>query len=73
MNQEKLIEHVKQYRSIYDLDDKYYADNDKKRQVWREIGKKLNIPGKLNFIVCFYLICLRKRFLILWSVFLRKV
>ncbi|VVC95765.1 unnamed protein product [Leptidea sinapis] len=46
MNNEKLIEVVRQYKLLYDLNDKKYCDNQKKDETWIEVGRKLNMDGR---------------------------
>ncbi|XP_014370974.2 uncharacterized protein LOC106720735 [Papilio machaon] len=41
MDNEKLIQIVKKYKYLYDLNNKNYSDNQKKEQAWNEIGIKL--------------------------------
>lgn len=53
MDNEKLIEFVRDYKYLYDLSDKRYSDNQKKDQAWNEIGIKLNSDGE--YIFYFYL------------------
>ncbi|XP_023952642.2 transcription factor Adf-1 [Bicyclus anynana] len=45
MDNEKLIEIVRDYKYLYDLTDKKYSDNMKKDQAWKEIGIKLKKNG----------------------------
>ncbi|XP_022906566.1 uncharacterized protein [Onthophagus taurus] len=42
MDKQKLIQLVREYRCLYDNNDKYYSDLDKKEIAWREIGQKLH-------------------------------
>ncbi|XP_075982123.1 uncharacterized protein LOC142980558 [Anticarsia gemmatalis] len=42
VNQEKLIELVKHYPLIYDLNNRFYSDNQKKLDAWKEIAKILH-------------------------------
>lgn len=53
MDSEKLIETVRAFTFIYDLEDKRYSDNEKKDAAWKEIGKILNQSGKQNHINIF--------------------
>ncbi|XP_023228049.1 transcription factor Adf-1-like [Centruroides sculpturatus] len=43
MNQEKLIELVREYTFLYDLSDRRYSDNQRKDDAWKEIAKKLQV------------------------------
>lgn len=56
MDNEKLIEFVRDYKYLYDLSDKRYSDNQKKDQAWNEIGIKLNSNGEyiIYFIVMYF-------------------
>lgn len=49
MDNEQLIEIVREYKYLYDLSNKKYSDNQKKDQAWNEIGVKLKINGKHLF------------------------
>ena len=49
MNSEKLIECVREYTFLYDLNDRKYSDNQLKDDTWKEIGKKLQVHGKYFF------------------------
>lgn len=60
MDNEKLIEFVREYKYLYDLSDKRYSDNQKKDQAWNEIGIKLQRDGKypqILFYIVYYLVC----------------
>lgn len=46
MDEEKLINLVRQYYLLYNPDNKDYNNNRKKEQVWEEIGKQLKRSGK---------------------------
>jgi hypothetical protein len=46
MENEKLIELVREFTFLYNLNDKRYSDNQKKDAAWKVIGEKLNISGK---------------------------
>lgn len=49
MDSEKLIEHVRAYKCLYDVNDKNYSDSQKKDAAWREISKKLFVKGMFCF------------------------
>jgi len=51
MDHEKLIELVRNYKLIYDLSDRKYSDNQRKKKAWRDIGKQLNVNGKHVIII----------------------
>ncbi|XP_013180494.1 PREDICTED: transcription factor Adf-1-like [Papilio xuthus] len=46
MDNEKLIQIVRKYKHLYDLNNKYYSNNQKKEQAWNEIGKKLQSSAR---------------------------
>lgn len=46
MDDEVLIEKVRQYEELYDLRNRKYSDNNHKDAIWRDIGKHLNKTGK---------------------------
>jgi hypothetical protein len=46
MDSEKLIELVREYSFLYDLQDKRYSDAPKKDAAWREIAQELHTSGK---------------------------
>lgn len=46
MDDEKLIECVRQCPALYDVSHPKYLDNTYKIQVWEGIGKKMNTSGK---------------------------
>jgi hypothetical protein len=45
MDNEKLIELVRECSFLYDLQDKRYSDAQKKDTAWREIAQKLHTSG----------------------------
>lgn len=47
MDSEKLIEEVRHYEFLYNLNDKRYGDSQKKDAAWRQIGAKLKQSGEL--------------------------
>lgn len=46
MNNQKLIELVREHTFIYDLSDHRYSDNQRKDEVWYEISRKLRVNGE---------------------------
>lgn len=42
MNDEKLIEFVRNYRVLYDQSNAKYMDSDFKNTIWRKIGAEMN-------------------------------
>ncbi|GAB6022306.1 hypothetical protein CHUAL_006426 [Chamberlinius hualienensis] len=46
MNNQKLIECVREYMFLYDLNDHRYTDNQLKDDAWKEIAKKLRVQKK---------------------------
>lgn len=45
MDDEILIEEVRQYDEIYDMSHRKYSDNQHRDLVWTKIGQKLNLKG----------------------------
>ncbi|KAK5643305.1 hypothetical protein RI129_007150 [Pyrocoelia pectoralis] len=45
MNDEMLIEQVRQYEELYNMAHKKYSDNIHKDKIWRNIGSELKEPG----------------------------
>lgn len=45
MDDEILIEEVRQYDEIYDMSHRKYSDNQHRDIVWTKIGQKLNLKG----------------------------
>lgn len=54
MNNEKLIEFVREYPELYDMSHNKYSDNNRKEVIWAKIGEKLEQTGKLIYFY-FYL------------------
>lgn len=46
MNDELLIELVRNRPVLYDLKDRNYLNADCKKRMWQEIGKEMNMDGK---------------------------
>lgn len=46
MDDEKLIELVRENGAIYDVAHKKYMDINYKTEIWREIGQDLGVSGK---------------------------
>lgn len=62
MNDEKLIEQVRNYPSLYDLSNPKYMDTDFKNTLWSKIGEEIKTTGKkirntsiFVFIILLYL------------------
>lgn len=45
MDDEMLIEAVRQYQELYDITHKTYSDNIRKDNIWRKIGSELKTTG----------------------------
>nr|CAH7768083.1 unnamed protein product [Callosobruchus chinensis] len=45
MDDEKLIECVREYKELYDMSHKKYSDNLHKDKLWSKIGNEGNMPG----------------------------
>jgi len=54
MDDEILIEKVRQYDELYNMAHKKYCDNHHKDVVWAKIGKELNTTGMCNFIILLF-------------------
>ena len=52
-----LIDLVRQHKLIYDKSHPLHYRTNARNEVWDEIGKILNIPGKLHNCLCFALLC----------------
>lgn len=51
MNDEKLIELVRQNTALYDFENSKYSDNNCKDKIWSAIAKELNVAfGKYKSI-----------------------
>lgn len=48
MDNEKLIELVRQHKEFYDLSHLKYLDGNYKEKIWKEISEELKQPGKFN-------------------------
>jgi len=53
MDQEKLIETVKSYESLYVISHPKYSDTVSKDNIWRGIAKEMKQPGKINNLFYF--------------------
>lgn len=42
---ENLILEVEKYRKLYDLKNKFYSNNHRQKEIWREIGESLQQQG----------------------------
>ena len=52
MNDEFLIELVREQPVLYDLKDKKYMNVDWKGRIWQEIGNKMQVDGEfLNYLL----------------------
>lgn len=51
MDDEVLIEEVRQFDELYDMSHKKYSDNQHKDLIWAKIGQKLNLTGTCYFII----------------------
>ena len=63
-----LIDLVKQHPLIYDKSHPLHYRTNARNEVWDEIGKILNIPGKLHNCLCFA--CFEDLFINLFSLIL---
>lgn len=54
MEDEKLIECVRKYEFLYNLQHPKYMDTVKKDIAWKEISGQLKQPGKFIQILCLY-------------------
>lgn len=56
MDDEKLIELVRDKTVLYDLSHPKYMDPKFKMSIWQSIGAEMNITGKINLLfLCIYL------------------
>lgn len=46
MNEELLISLVQGYKELYDLQDSHYDDQQRRDNIWKEIGDIMKEPGK---------------------------
>jgi len=51
MNDEMLIECVRQHVELYDISDKRYIDGAHKQRVWKKISQQLGHSGKLSTLL----------------------
>ena len=65
-----LIDLVRQHPLIYDKSHSLHYQTNARNEVWDEIGKILNIPGKLHNCLCFALLCFEDLFINLCSLIL---
>lgn len=49
MDEELLIDTVREYPHLYDQASKYYHDSSRKENAWEEIGKILHCTGNIIF------------------------
>jgi hypothetical protein len=54
MDDEHLIEHVRQYEVLYDLSNPKYMDTSYKNQIWEKIAEQLKTDGKIYFKISMY-------------------
>jgi len=50
MDNEKLIELVRQHNVLYDLSHAKYLDGQYKEKIWKSISEELDQPGNSNII-----------------------
>lgn len=55
MDDEFLIEYVRQYEVLYDLSNPRYMDAYHKNEIWRTIAEQLNSDGKLYFKISMFI------------------
>lgn len=51
MDDEILIENVRQYDELYNMSHRKYNNNHHKGKIWAKIGKELNTTGMGNFVI----------------------